>query len=1021
MSDRKPALPTKPSQIKSSKPALPKKPSLAKLKYTSSAAASTPSPSKPASKRPSSGAKPALPSKPTHLKRISTGGSANPFTNSQPSSPAGNGKFKGKQGTSQTSLTKSSGFIKASKSVDLPSKSSSATPGKVGAKSKIIAQWPPSTPDSSAASSTTTTPSGSSKSLKERLSVFESGGVNPFESQPSSPEKPQRVSIRNPFARATNTTDAVNDNNNKSSSSTGSTKALRPPSSDPTNSTIATSSDTSGSAPSPRTLRKSPQVLRKSPQILRKSPQVLRKPESSPATLKPTNPFKTTTSNSTKGVTGKGVDTLTSDGCNDAQSPSADSTQPMVDAHNATEHDTYIEHMTDDNNAHTQSDEEPQDDYIDLNVEELAVTDATHVETGDDNADNSNMNAEKSIAAGRDGDAEQDEEEEYDTLCVVRAVYAIAPETDGEMQLLEGDLLDVYNQDDADWWFGQNQRSGQQAHFPSNYVEPVDESSSDPAPASIAQACNDGEAVYGNLSPAAANLAATKPLPDQPQLATTTPAVTADAGTDMGVMAGRSAHGYTGEAIYGNVESATAIQEPAQGEAIYGNLDTVGTPRKIVVRTAGDEFEEDESEDIVYARALYDYHKTSDSELSFGAGNVIELISCDTEDPWWSGVQGENEGWFPSEFVEIVAEVDAKADPEQDPEAARTRVKRRHCIDEMLQTEVDYLDNLKMMVESYVIPMRRRIGQPFEEATVDTIFGNIEQLHDLATRFHADLVKAVNTDSVGQCFEEHAEDFKVYSRYCSNHPKACEELARVLKEDTQIKAFFAACQLLVEKAITLEGFLLKPVQRICQYPLQLRELIKLTDDGHADHYALTQALARMQEMALEINEDKRHKEEIVRLQERFEGWTGRDITDYSTKLIYQGPLSKISGNHMQERQFFLFDNMFVYCKKTLKSLVVKGKIFTENMTVMDLADGEFRHGRTAITNAIRIKNESKNKWYVLAAKDPAEKERWLNAFLQERTDAERAVLTGTSLVNNAVEEDDDTPNRKKGKDRKKRR
>jgi hypothetical protein len=41
---------------------------------------------------------------------------------------------------------------------------------------------------------------------------------------------------------------------------------------------------------------------------------------------------------------------------------------------------------------------------------------------------------------------------------------------------------------------------------------------------------------------------------------------------------------------------------------------------------------------------------------------------------------------------------------------------------------------------------------------------------------------------------------------------------------------------------------------------------------------------------------------------------------------------------------------------------VKGKIFTENMTVMDLADGEFRHGRNAVVNAIRIKNESKNKW-----------------------------------------------------------
>ena len=32
---------------------------------------------------------------------------------------------------------------------------------------------------------------------------------------------------------------------------------------------------------------------------------------------------------------------------------------------------------------------------------------------------------------------------------------------------------------------------------------------------------------------------------------------------------------------------------------------------------------------------------------------------------------------------------------------------------------------------------------------------------------------------------------------------------------------------------------------------------------------------------------------------------------------------------------------------------------------MDLADGEFRYGRNPVVNAIRIKNESKNKWYAV--------------------------------------------------------
>ena len=80
-----------------------------------------------------------------------------------------------------------------------------------------------------------------------------------------------------------------------------------------------------------------------------------------------------------------------------------------------------------------------------------------------------------------------------------------------------------------------------------------------------------------------------------------------------------TSHGYTGqEELYGNAAILQAVQ-------------------------AGEEFDEDE-DDIILGRALYDYHKTSDAELSFAAGDVIELIGCDNDDPWWSGVLKEAEG-----------------------------------------------------------------------------------------------------------------------------------------------------------------------------------------------------------------------------------------------------------------------------------------------------------------------------------------------------------------------------------------
>lgn len=66
---------------------------------------------------------------------------------------------------------------------------------------------------------------------------------------------------------------------------------------------------------------------------------------------------------------------------------------------------------------------------------------------------------------------------------------------------------------------------------------------------------------------------------------------------------------------------------------------------------------------------------------------------------------------------------------------------------------------------------------------------------------------------------------------------------------------------------------------------------------------------------------------------------------------------------MQERHFFLFDNLFLYCKRMMKGrFTVRGKIFTENMTVIDVEDGTIRHRSTTLTNAFRVRNETKNKW-----------------------------------------------------------
>lgn len=72
------------------------------------------------------------------------------------------------------------------------------------------------------------------------------------------------------------------------------------------------------------------------------------------------------------------------------------------------------------------------------------------------------------------------------------------------------------------------------------------------------------------------------------------------------------------------------------------------------------------------------------------------------------------------------------------------------------------------------------------------------------------------------------EKFEIYSEYCNNHPAAMSSLQE-LYQDQKYVHFFEACRLLQEMIdISLDGFLLTPVQKICKYPLQLQELLKYT-------------------------------------------------------------------------------------------------------------------------------------------------------------------------------------------------
>ncbi|XP_045852788.1 phosphatidylinositol 3,4,5-trisphosphate-dependent Rac exchanger 2 protein-like [Meles meles] len=75
--------------------------------------------------------------------------------------------------------------------------------------------------------------------------------------------------------------------------------------------------------------------------------------------------------------------------------------------------------------------------------------------------------------------------------------------------------------------------------------------------------------------------------------------------------------------------------------------------------------------------------------------------------------------------------------------------------------------------------------------------------------------------------------------------------------------------------VPLEGYLVTPIQRICKYPLLLKELLKRTPRKHSVYAAVMEALQAMKAVYPNINEAKRQMEKLEVLEEwqsHIEGW-----------------------------------------------------------------------------------------------------------------------------------------------------
>uniref|UniRef100_I3KHJ3 Dynamin-binding protein n=1 Tax=Oreochromis niloticus TaxID=8128 RepID=I3KHJ3_ORENI len=202
----------------------------------------------------------------------------------------------------------------------------------------------------------------------------------------------------------------------------------------------------------------------------------------------------------------------------------------------------------------------------------------------------------------------------------------------------------------------------------------------------------------------------------------------------------------------------------------------------------------------------------------------------------------------------------------EDPET-RMLEKRSKVIEELLQTERDYIKDLQMCVEEIIEPLQQK---QVKNVDYEGLFGNISSVIDLSQRL---LNSLHETDSIGKVFLDFKVELEeVYKLYCQNHDDAIS-LLEAYEKDESIQHHVLEC-LKRLRAIYLEwgktnyinlgSFLIKPVQRVMRYPLLLTELLGATPESHHDRAQLTKAVQAVKDINVNINEYKRRKDLVVK-------------------------------------------------------------------------------------------------------------------------------------------------------------
>ncbi|SCU96170.1 LAMI_0F05490g1_1 [Lachancea mirantina] len=254
---------------------------------------------------------------------------------------------------------------------------------------------------------------------------------------------------------------------------------------------------------------------------------------------------------------------------------------------------------------------------------------------------------------------------------------------------------------------------------------------------------------------------------------------------------------------------------------------------------------------------------------------------------------------------------------------------------EFIETERKYVHDLEILNQYRIQLLQNGIVNSEE---LYMLFPNISEIIDFQRRFLTSMEINGQVDPsrqrIGALFTHSKSFFKYYEPWSIGQNAAIEFISSSF-DKMQGSGF------VIGNKLELQSFLLKPVQRLCKYPLLIKELYQQSrDNGNNKELELAWEISKS--IARSINENQRRTEnhEVVKkLYDRVVNWKGYRIAKFG-ELLYFDKVSISTGNSTEgehEFEVYLFEKIIILFSevvpKKVNSISLKKKSNSSSSTL----------------------------------------------------------------------------------------